>query len=952
MAFCTNFATQVNTPKESRHGKFQSRLYQKFTMKKIIFWGFLCFLFASASLRAQCLQIESILVDACVPGGGCTGSQSPNCSCEGKNEMVLFKVGTSPINTSSLTVTWPNNNFKGWAQNANTTANVATLNSTIVSCGFLKEPIGNILPANSEVLIITSWDMCTGANSFANLQDTLVVLFQDTGNFQGHFANHNNSGAITTVPTGTVALRSLVLNYPPLGCTEAVTYDRSLLVNTFGTYGGNSSQNDGSTVLFSAGGIATYVNYGCQAPYIPLIANAGANASVCSNDTIAMNGAVAGPVLSYTWTGGSGTFSNPSSVTTNYIPGSGDVGTITLYLTATGKCTGGITDSMQLTILPVPSPTISASAGPVCSGNTFVLSVNTQSGTTYTWNPGGVSGSSFTVTPVSPSVYTVNAMSSCGTASDTYTLDVAPLPSIVVANDTICTGNTGALTAFGAATYTWSTGTNGATINDNPSSTTQYTVVGTDGNGCLDTTVATIVVAQLAVVNASPDTVCQGSNAVLTASGAATYTWSNSQNGNTISVTPSSTTSYTVIGTDGNGCSDTAVATVLVYSLPPVFANNSSVCPGDSTALTASGALTYTWSTSQNGNSISVSPTSATSYTVSGTDTNGCVNSAVSTVTINPLPVLVVNTPTTCAGIAVTLGVSGALTYTWSTAQTGASISVPGSPASYTVSGTDANGCVNSIITSVSILPPPTAQTVTGNSVICAGDSGLLSVIPGPYTYSWSGPGTSMSGVSVVVTQAGVYSVTATNACGSATTQFTVDVSDPQAGFVPNDVILNAPASFTFTNSSLGNLLSNYWDLSNGNFSVQLNSTATYTAEGSYFVSLIVTDVYGCKDTATLTVYVTDSVMPVIIPNIFSPNGDQINDVFSIKGSRLTQFNCIVFNRWGLKLYEWSDLSGGWDGRNVQNGLAVSDGTYYFIVTYVDHKGKPGIKEGFIELVR
>ncbi len=921
-------------------------------MKKITFWGFLCFLLLSASLPAQCLQIESILVDACVPGGGCTGSQSPNCNCEGKNEMVLFKVGTSPINTTSLTVTWPNNTFRGWAQNANTASNVATLNSTIVSCGFLKEPIGNILPANSEVLIITSWDMCTGANSFANLQDTLVVLFQDTGNFQGHFANHNNSGTITGTPTGPVALRSLVMNYPPLGCTEAVTYDRSLLVNTFGTYGGTSAQNDGSTVLFTAGGIATYVNYGCQAPYIPLIADAGANASVCSNDTVAMNGSLSGPVLSYTWTGGSGTFSNPSAANTNYMPGSGDVGTITLYLTATGKCAGGITDSMQLTILPVPSPTISVSAGPVCSGNTFVLSVNTQNGTTYTWNPSGGNGNSFTVTPVSPSVYTVNAMNSCGTAIDTYTLDVHPLPSVVVTNDTICNGNTGSLTASGAATYTWSNGTNGATLNDNPSSTTQYTVVGTDANGCLDTTVATIAVGQLAIVSAVSDTVCQGSNALLTASGAATYTWSNSQNGSSISVTPSSTTNYTVTGTDSNGCSDTAVATVLVNSLPPVSVNNASVCPGDTTTLTASGALTYTWSTSQNGNSISVSPASATLYTVSGTDANGCVNSFISTVTINPLPVLVVNTPITCAGISTTLSVSGAVTYTWSTSQTGPSISVPGSGASYTVTGVDANGCLNSIITSVSILPPPAAQTITGSSVICAGDSGVLSVIPGPYTFSWSGPGTSSGGVSVAVTQAGVYSLTATNACGSATTQFTVDVSDPQAGFVPNAVTLNAPASFTFTNSSLGNQLSNYWNLSNGSTSVQLNPTATYTAEGGYIVSLVVTDVYGCKDTATLTVYVTDSVIPVIVPNIFSPNGDQINDIFSIKGSRLSQFNCIVYDRWGLKLYEWSDPTGGWDGRNAKNGLAVSDGTYYFLVTYVDQKGKPVVKEGFLELVR
>jgi len=282
-------------------------------MKRFIFLGALL-LSAAFTIHAQCLQIESILVDACVPGGGCTNSQSPNCNCEGKNEMVIFKVGTTSINTASLTVTWPNNSFKGWAQNVTTAAHVATLNSTIVSCGFLKEPSANILPANSEVLIITSWDMCTGANSFANLQDTLIVLFQDTGNFQGHFAKTNNSGSITTVPTGTVALRNLSLNYAPLTCTQTVTYDRSQLVNNQGTYGGNSALNDGSTVLFDALGNPTYVNYGCQAPYIPIQVNAGADTTICYNDTLNVSGNATGPSSFFNWSVGTGSFSNVSSI--------------------------------------------------------------------------------------------------------------------------------------------------------------------------------------------------------------------------------------------------------------------------------------------------------------------------------------------------------------------------------------------------------------------------------------------------------------------------------------------------------------------------------------------------------------------------------------------------------------------------------------------------------------
>ena len=99
----------------------------------------LSMLFTGFNSKAQCLQIESILVDACVPGGGCVSNASPNCSCEGKNEMVLFKVLGAPLTIASLVPTWPNNTFKGWKQNALTAANVATLNATIIKCGYLKK---------------------------------------------------------------------------------------------------------------------------------------------------------------------------------------------------------------------------------------------------------------------------------------------------------------------------------------------------------------------------------------------------------------------------------------------------------------------------------------------------------------------------------------------------------------------------------------------------------------------------------------------------------------------------------------------------------------------------------------------------------------------------------------------------------------------------------------------
>jgi len=921
-------------------------------MKRTACFGFLLLWILSNPLRSQCLQIESILVDACVTASGCTSTSGP-CNCEGRNEMVLFKVGAAPINTTSLTATWPFNSFLGWAQNANTAANVATLNSTIVSCGFLKEPVGDTLPANSEVLIITSWDMCTGANSFANLQDTLIVLFQDTGNFQGHFANHNNGGTVTSVPSGTVSLRNLTLTYAPLSCTQTVTYDRSQLVNNLGTYGGNASQNDGSTVLFDALGNPTYINNGCQAPYIPVQVNAGADTSVCFNDTLTISGSVSGPYVSYSWSGGTGTFGNASSLSTTYIPGSGETGTITLYLIAQGKCSGGVTDSMLVAITPAPTPAISASGNTVCSGSNFVLSVNSQSGTTYTWNPGNGSGTSFTVAPTSQTIYTVSAMNNCATSTDTFMVNVNPLPNVTFVNDTICSGGTGTLTASGASTYTWNTGATGSSISGSLSATAQFSVSGTDANGCTNTASGLIYVYPLPIITVNSPTTCPGVPVTLTASGASSYTWSTSQTGPSITVGPPVSQSFLVKGADANGCENTVVANVTVLVPPSIIVNNSAVCPGDSTTLNATGAVTYTWSTSQNGSSITVAPASATTYSVLGTDTNGCTNSAVVTVTINPIPAINVISPPTCPGVNTTLTASGASTYTWSNSQTGASVSVAGSVATYTVTGTDTNGCVNSAIATVTLLPLPSSQTITGDSVICAGESAILAVTPGTYTYTWSGPGGTIgTGFSASVNQAGVYTLTTSNNCGSVTSQFTVSLSAPQAGFSPNTIAAQAPATFTFTNSSVGTLLSNYWDLANGDTSTQLDPVATYTSQGYYNVSLIVTDAYGCLDTATFTIFVSDTTPPILVPNIFSPNGDSINDLFTIKGNGITSFNCKIYDRWGLILYEWNDINGGWNGRNAANGSPVTDGTYYFIITYTSITEKLGIKPGFLQLVR
>jgi hypothetical protein len=308
----------------------------------------LSFTITFLNVKSQCLEIQSILVDACA------GSQ------EGQNEMVIFKVGSIALNTANMSVTWPNNSWLGLTQNAGTAADVATVNATIIGCGLLREPVAGVLPANAKVLLVTSTAWNPLAQSFVNLSDTLYVLFQTAGNTSGHFANYN-------VAPG---LRTLTINFSsPIGCTDAVTYDRTLLINQ----AGNLGAQDGGAVDFTPSGTPTYVNKGCQAPFIPLSVNAGVDQVICVGATQNFTAVTSGAYTSVNWSlgaGATGTFAPTNSLTTTYTPGALENGTIKLYVTiskACGTATTTVKDSVLLTITPLPTLTLSPTTVAICS---------------------------------------------------------------------------------------------------------------------------------------------------------------------------------------------------------------------------------------------------------------------------------------------------------------------------------------------------------------------------------------------------------------------------------------------------------------------------------------------------------------------------------------------------------------------------------------------------------
>ncbi len=289
--------------------------------------------------------------------------------------------------------------------------------------------------------------------------------------------------------------------------------------------------------------------------------------------------------------------------------------------------------------------TISVSNGnlSLCQGQSGV--VTASNGNSYTWTPSaGLSSSttaSVTISPTVSTTYTVTGVS--GGCSDTKTVAVIvnanPNVSATASNSTICNGSSSTLTASGASTYQWSNslGTS-SSVTVTPTTSTTYTVTGTNSSNC--TASATVSIAVNAnpnvTISASTDSVCAGSSVVMNASGASTYQWSNNAGtGSSVTATPVNTTTYSVVGTDGNSCTGSATQIITVVALPPT----PSITVTNNTTLTCTiigssyqwylngtpinGATSQTYTATQNGN-----------YSVVILNNFGCESSASASVNV------------------------------------------------------------------------------------------------------------------------------------------------------------------------------------------------------------------------------------------------------------------------------------------------------------------------------
>ena len=593
-----------------------------------------------------------------------------------------------------------------------------------------------------------------------------------------------------------------------------------------------------------------------------------------------------------------------------------------LTQTATGLCAGtytayctdanGCTTSQVITITQPPALTVVTNNPPaVCSGACATITATTNGGTpgyTYLWTPGNMITSSASVCPTVTTTYTITNTDANGcTATGTVTVTVNPLPTVTAtASPTAyCAGGSSNLTATGGTSYVWTpvTGLSNTTISNpvaNPTVTTTYTVTVTDANGCTNTASVTVTVNALPniTITATPPTICASGSSNLNASGAVSYVWTPSTglSSSIISnpvATPSTTITYTVTGTGANGCTNTATITIVVSSNPIATASASptSVCLGQSSTLTAGGGTTYAWSPS--------------------------------------------------TGLSATTGSVVTATPTTST--------------TYTVTVTNAAGCTATATVNVTITAGPSVAAGTSTNQICGNTDGTATagVVTGtgPFTYLWS-PGGQTNATATGLT-AGTYTVLITDAAGCIVTQtVTVNVIlGVIASATANPTTGVWPLNVTFTNTSTG--ANNYsWTFGDATNSTLQDPVHTYGAPGTYTVMLVAWNNNPlCADTFYLTIIVYDEVI-LIIPNIFTPNGDGKNDVFSATVQGIADITGTIYDRWGVEVGVWSGgATGGWNGITTK-GKKVSDGTYYYVLTATGFDGKVYEEKGFVQVLQ
>jgi hypothetical protein len=552
----------------------------------------------------------------------------------------------------------------------------------------------------------------------------------------------------------------------------------------------------------------------CTPPVVAL----GNDTALCVGNTITLNAGNAG--ASYLWSTGATTQTISTAA----------AGTYNVRVTNASGCVGR--DTIVVSASPLPVVALGNDTT-FCTGGIATLNAG-NTGATYLWSTGATTQ---TISASTTGSYRVRVTSAAGCIGrDTINVTVNAGLTVTLGNDTaFCSGNTLTLSAGNPGTsYLWSTGATTQTIPVTTSGT--YNVTATNVAGCSGRDTIVVTVNPLPTVNLGNDTTfCNGGIATLNAGNTgAAYLWSTGATTQTISA--STTGSYRVRVTNTNGCIGRDTINVTVNSVPTVnLGSDTTICAGSTLTINAGNAgASYIWSTGAT--TQTVAATTAGSYGVQVTNTNGCIGRDTVVVTVSPLPVVALGNDTSfCAGNAATLNAGNAgATYLWSTGATTQSVTVSAA-GTYSVRVSNANGCIGRDTLVVTLNPLPVVS-LGNDGVVCIGDLRTLNAGNTGASYLWNTGATTQT---ISVGTAGIYSVRVTNALGCIGRD-SVNIATKSKAVAGTITVTGQSPAYIFTITGNQNDSLRAWNFGDGLIDTTSMLTANghfYTADGTYTVT-------------------------------------------------------------------------------------------------------------------
>ncbi|HRE75171.1 MAG TPA: gliding motility-associated C-terminal domain-containing protein [Flavobacteriales bacterium] len=685
--------------------------------------------------------------------------------------------------------------------------------------------------------------------------------------------------------------------------------------------------------------------------------------ATCGNNNGAINNIIVTGATSYTWNG----VNSATPDLSNAAPGS-----YTLIASGGGSCTA---TAGPFTISTGGGPVINTASMVItptsCGINNGSITGITATGTaplSYTWN--GAANNDADTNQLAAGSYTLLVTDGlgCSAASGPHAIAASTAMSFnssgIVITPATCGSTNGSITGIilngGSAPISlqWN-GTPAATTDISGIGSGNYTITATDNAGCTassgpftvtSTGGASINDANIVIVHTSCGNNNGSISGILVSGGTSPYTFAyNATNNPTADISNLTAGSYTFSVTDDQGCVTASGPYVINPSSSPtvnVTGSNVSCFGANDGTATASGSggtgiLNYQWTSGPAG--AVFAGTGAGTFSVTVTDAAGCTATGSVTLT-EPAEIIaaISGTNSICNGQNTTLTASGGTSYSWSSGDNTAATTVtPTITTTYTVTVTVGSCSTTSSVT-VTVNDVPVAS-ISGTTSVCPGQSTTLTASGGS-TYLWSSGETTPS-ITISPTANGPLSVTATNGCGSDNETVNLIVFPAASASAGADVTIALGGSTTLS-ASAGTSYS--WLPSTG--LNQTNTQSVIASPGSTTTYIVtITDSNGCTASDDVIVSI-DMQMVVFVPDAFSPNGDGNNDQLFVRGAGIREFTFRVYDRWGEKVFESTDLQSGWDGN--YKGSLLNSGVFVYTLEGEFISGEKFDQKGNVTLFR